>query len=114
MAGARLARLVRASDSLTDTLALWTGRGLAVEILRRVDGACPDPLVADALVLHDGARVQDRSVLMRCGDVVVATARSSVAADSPSLTPAVMTVLVSRGEPHARRGRHDARRPETV
>ncbi len=32
---------------MTDTLALWTGRGLAVEILRRIDGACPDPLVAD-------------------------------------------------------------------
>ena len=101
----RLARFVRASDSLTDTLALWTGRGLAVEILRRVDGACPDPLVAEALVLHDGARVQDRSVLMRCGDAVVATARSSVAADSPALTPAI------RKELHGGAGLGDLLRP---
>ena len=43
----RLARFVRASDSLTETLALWTGRGLTVEILRQVDDASPDPLVAD-------------------------------------------------------------------
>ena len=41
----RLARFVRASDSLTDTLATWTGRDVAVEILGRVDGARPDPLV---------------------------------------------------------------------
>ena len=41
----RLARFVRASDSLTDTLAAWTGRGLAVEVLNRVDGVCPGPLV---------------------------------------------------------------------
>ena len=89
----RLARFVQASDSLTDTLALWTGRGFTVEILRQVDDACPDPLVADALVLHDGARVQDRSVLMRCGDLVVAAARSRVAVDSPALTPAIRAEL---------------------
>jgi len=89
----RLARFVRASDSLTDTLATWTGRGLMVEILSRVDGACPDPLVADSLSLHDGARVQERTVLMRCGDAVVATARASVAVDSPALTPAIRTAL---------------------
>ena len=92
----RLARFVRAADSLTDTLAAWAGRGLVVEILSRVDGACPDPLIADSLSLHDGARVQERSVLMRCGDMVVATARSSVAADSAALTPAVRSAL--RGE----------------
>jgi chorismate-pyruvate lyase len=89
----RLARFVRASDSLTDTLALWTGRGLTVEILRQVDDACPDPLVAGARVLHDGARVQDRSVLMRCGDLVVAAARSLVATDSPALTPTIRKEL---------------------
>jgi chorismate-pyruvate lyase len=89
----RLARFVQASDSLTDTLALWTGRGVTVEILRQVDGACPGSLVADALGLPDGARVQERTVLMRCGDAVVATARSSVAADSATLTPAIRTAL---------------------
>jgi chorismate-pyruvate lyase len=93
----RLARFVRAADSLTDTLAAWTGRGLAVEIIDRVDGACPDPLVADALSLHDGARVQERSVLMRSGDAVVATARSSVAADSTALTPAIRHELRGGG-----------------
>ena len=97
----RLARFVRASDSLTDTLATWTGRGLAVEVMNRVDGVCPDPLVADSLALYDGARVQDRVVLMRCGDVVVAAARSWVAADSPALTPAV-------------RLGYDERRPEQL
>jgi chorismate-pyruvate lyase len=90
----RLARFVRASDSLTDTLAAWTGRGLAVEVMNRVDGVCPDPLVADSLALYDGARVQDRVVLMRCGDVVAA-ARSWVAVDSPALTPAVRKELRS-------------------
>ena len=30
----RLARFVRASDALSETLALWTGRGVTVEILR--------------------------------------------------------------------------------
>ncbi len=89
----RLARFVRASDALSETLALWTGRGLTVETLRQVDDASPDPLVADALALHDGARVQDRSVLMRCGDLVVAAARSLVAVDSPALTPAIRTEL---------------------
>ena len=59
----RLARFVRASDSLTDSLAVWTGQDLAVEIVHRVDGACPDPMVADSLALHDGARVQNG----RCG-----------------------------------------------
>ena len=93
----RLARFVRASDSLTDTLAVWTGRGLAVEIVNRVDGVCPDPLVADSLALYDGARVQDRTVLMRCGDLVVAAARSWVAADSPALTPAIRMELRDGG-----------------
>ena len=91
----RLIRFVRASDSMTDTLAAWTGRAPAVEIVNRVDGAWPDPMVADSLALHDGARVQDREVRMRCGDLVVATARSWVAADSPALTPAVRTALRS-------------------
>ena len=94
----RLARFVRASDALSDTLALWTGRGVTVEILRQVDGACPDPLVADALELHDGARVQDRSVLMRCGDLVVAAARSLVAVGSPALTAAIRTELQGLGD----------------
>jgi chorismate-pyruvate lyase len=85
----RLTRFVRAADSLTDTLAVWTGRGLDVEIVHRVDGACPDLVVADFLALHDGARVQEREVRMSCADVVVATARSWVAADSPALTPSV-------------------------
>lgn len=93
----RLARFVRASDSLTDTLAAWTGRGLAVEVMNRMDGVCPDPLVADSLALYDGARVQDRVVLMRCGDVIVAAARSWVAADSPALTPAIRNDLRSGG-----------------
>jgi chorismate-pyruvate lyase len=93
----RLARLVRACDSLTDTLTAWTGRGLAVEIVNRVDAAFPDPMVADSLALHDGARVQDREVRMRCGDLVVATARSWVAADSPALTPAIRTELRGDG-----------------
>ena len=94
----RLARFVGASDSLTDTLALWTGRGLTVEMLRQVDDACPDPLVADALELHAGARVQDRSVLMRCGDLVVAAARSLVAVESSALTPAIRTELQGLGD----------------
>jgi chorismate-pyruvate lyase len=89
----RLARFVRVSDSLIDTLAAWTGREPTVEILSRVDDTSPDPSVADALLLHDGARVQERTVLVRCGDAVVATARSSVAADSPALTPAIRTAL---------------------
>jgi chorismate-pyruvate lyase len=91
----RLARFVRASDSLTGTLAVWTGRGLCVEILGRMDGVCPDPLVGAALALPDGARVQDREVRMRCGDVVVATARSWVATSSPALTPRVRLALRS-------------------
>ena len=90
---ARLARFVRASESLTDTLAAWTGHGVIVDVLNRVDDACPDPMVADALLLHDGARVQDRAVVLRCGDLVVAAARSWVAAGSPALTPAVRTQL---------------------
>ena len=76
---------------------MWTGRGLAVEIVNRVDGVCPDPLVADSLALYDGARVQDRTVLMRCGDLVVAAARSWVAADSPALTPAIRMELHGGG-----------------
>jgi hypothetical protein len=51
------------------------------------------------------ARVQDRSVFMRCGDLVVATARASVAADSPALTPAI------RKEIHAGAGLGDLLRP---
>jgi chorismate-pyruvate lyase len=82
---------------LTDTLNAWTGRGLAVEIVNRVDAAFPDPMVADALALHDGARAQDREVRMRCGDLVVATARSWVAADSPALTPAIRRELRGDG-----------------
>ncbi len=89
----RLARFVRVSDSLSDTLATWTGGSLDVEILSRVDGACPAPLVAGSLSLHDGARVQERTVLMRCDDAVVAAARSSVAVDSPALPPAIRTEL---------------------
>ena len=89
----RLARFVRAADSLTDTLAAWTGRGLVVEIVNRVEGVRPDPLVAESLALHDGALVQDREVRMRCGEVVVAAARSWVAADSRALTPAVRNEL---------------------
>ena len=72
----RLARFLRASDSLTDTLALWTGGGAAVEILSSVDDACPGPLVTDALNLPAGARVRDRAELIRCGDVLVAATRS--------------------------------------
>ena len=72
--------------------------GVTVEILRQVDDACPDPLVADALELHDGARVQDRSVLMRCGDLVVAAARSLVAVGSPALTAAIRTELQGLGD----------------
>jgi chorismate-pyruvate lyase len=101
----RLARFVRASDALPDTLELWIGRGLTVDVLRQVDDACPDPLVADALVLQDGARVQDRSVLMRCGDLVVAAARSLVAVDSAALTPA------AREELHGGAGHGDLVRP---
>jgi len=89
----RLARVIRASDSLTDTRVAWTGRGLDVEIVRRVDGACPDPVVADSLALAEGARVQHREVRMWCGGGVLATARSWVAADSPALTPAVREEL---------------------
>lgn len=90
----RLARFVRASDCLTDTLAVWTGRGLSLEIVNRVDGVRPDPPVADVLALrHDDVRVQDRQVRMRCGAAVVAAARWRVAGDSPALTPAVRTQL---------------------
>ena len=62
----RLSRFVRAADSLTDTLATWTGHGVEVEIVRRVDRVFPDPVVAEHLDLHDGARVQEREVRMRC------------------------------------------------
>jgi hypothetical protein len=98
----RLVRFVRAADSLTDTLATWTGRALDVEIVHRADGACPDPVVVDFLALYDGARVQEREVRMRCRDnsgrdLVVATARSWVAADSPALTPAVRKDLRGGG-----------------
>ena len=83
----RLARFLRASDSLTDTLALWTGGGAAVEILSSVDDACPGPLVIEALNLPGGARVHDRAALIRCGDVLVAATRSW-AVHSPDLMPA--------------------------
>jgi chorismate-pyruvate lyase len=89
----RLARFVRAADSLTETLAVWTGRGVVVEIVDRVDGARPEPVVADMLALADGARVQRREVCMRSGDLVVAAARSWVAADSAALTPGLRTAL---------------------
>jgi hypothetical protein len=90
-------RLVRAADSLTDTLAAWTGHGVEVEIARRLDRVFPDPAVADALDLHDDARVQERHVRMRCTDLVVADARSWVALDSAALTPAVRLRLLADG-----------------
>ena len=93
----RLARFVRAADSLTDTLATWTGRGLEVEVVRRVDRVFPDAAVAEFLDLHPGARVQEREVRMRCADLAVADARSWVAVDSPALTPAVRLSLRSGG-----------------
>jgi chorismate-pyruvate lyase len=93
----RLARFVRAADSLTDSLATWTGRGVEVEVVRRVDRVFPDPTVAELLDLHAGARVQEREVRMRCADLVVADARSWVAVDSPALTPAVRLSLRSGG-----------------
>jgi len=93
----RLTRFVRAADSLTDTLATWTGRGVDLQIGRRVDRVFPDPAVAEILALHDGARVQQREVQMRCSDLVVAAARSWVAVDSPALTPAVRQSLRSGG-----------------
>jgi chorismate-pyruvate lyase len=85
----RLARFVRAADSLPDTLATWTGRGVDVEIVRCVDRVFPDATVAESLALHEGARVQEREVRMRCGELVVLHARSSVAVDSAAFTPAV-------------------------
>jgi chorismate-pyruvate lyase len=84
----RLCRFVRAADSLTDTLATWTGRGIEVQIVRRVDRVFPEPTLAERLDLHDDARVQEREVRIRCADVVLAEARSWVAVDSPALTPA--------------------------
>ena len=93
----RLARFVRAADSLTDTLATWTGRGLDVQIVRRVDRVFPDPAVAEILALHEGAWVQEREVRMRSAGLVVAEARSWVAVDSPALTPAVRLSLRSGG-----------------
>jgi chorismate-pyruvate lyase len=93
----RLTRFVRAADSLTDVLGTWTGRGVEVRMERRVDGVAPEPSVAGILDLHDGARVQEREVSMWCADLVVAEARSWVAADSPALTPAVRQSLRSGG-----------------
>ena len=93
----RLARFVRAADSLTDTLATWTGRGLDVQIVRRVDRVFPDPAVAEILALHEGAWVQEREVRMLSAGLVVAEARSWVAVDSPALTPAVRLSLRSGG-----------------
>lgn len=93
----RLARFVRAADSLTDTLATWTGRGLEVQIVRRDDRLFPDPAVAEFLALHEGARVQEREVRMHSGGRVVAEARSWVAVDSAALTPAVRLSLRSGG-----------------
>ena len=89
----RLCRFVRAADSLTDTLATWTGRGVEVQIVRRVDRVFPDPEVAERLDLHDGAHVQEREVRLRAGDLVLADARSWVAVDSAALTPAVRQSL---------------------
>ena len=93
----RLTRIVRAADSLVDTLAAWTGHGIAVEIVRRVDRVFPDPAVADELALHEGARVQERDVQMRCGELLVADARSWVAVDSAALTPRVCQQLRTGG-----------------
>jgi hypothetical protein len=103
----RLARFVRAADSLTDTLAVWTGRGVGVEIVRRIDRVFPEPAIAELLTLHDGARVQEREVRMRCADpriadprsadLVVADARSWVAVESPALTPAARRQLQEGG-----------------
>ena len=89
----RLARFMRAADSMTDTLAAWTGRGVAVEIVRRLDRVFPGPEVAEMLALHDDAWVQEREVLLRCADLVVASVRSWVAVDSAALTPAVRLAL---------------------
>ena len=38
-------------------------------------------------------------MLMRCGDLVVAAARSLVAVDSPALTPAIRTEFQGLGRP---------------
>ena len=93
----RLCRFVRAADSLTDTLATWTGRGIEVQIVRRVDRVFPEPTLAERLDLHDDARVQEREVRIRCADVVLAEARSWVAVESPALTPAARQSLRADG-----------------
>ena len=93
----RLCRFVRAADSLTDTLATWTGRGVEVQIVRRIDRVFPDPAVAERLDLHDDARVQERGVRLRSGDLVLADARYWVAVDSAALTPAVRQSLRAGG-----------------
>jgi len=85
----RLARFVRAADSLSDTLATWTGHGVEAEIVRRVDRVAPDPTVAEQLALYDGARVQERDLRLSSAGVVVACARTWVAVDSAALTPGV-------------------------
>jgi len=94
----RLARLVRAADSLTDALGIWTGRGVGVDSVRRLDQAFPTATVAEHLALHEGARVQDRHLLALCHAVVVAECRWWVAVDSAALTPAVRLGLRAGGD----------------
>ena len=94
----RLARLVRAADSLTDALGIWTGRGVGIDSVRRLDQAFPTANVAEHLALHDGARVQDRHLLALCQGVVVAECRWWVAVDSAALTPAVRLGLRAGGD----------------
>ena len=89
----RLARVVRATDSVTDALALWTGHGVGVETTRHVDRVFPESEVAESLALTDGTRVQERDVHLHCGGLVVASMRCWLAVDSAALTPAVRLAL---------------------
>jgi hypothetical protein len=89
----RLARFVRAADSLPDTLATWTGRAVGVQIARRVDRVFPQPAIVEYLALHDGARVQEREVAMSCAELVVVDARCWVAVDSAAFPPAARQQL---------------------
>lgn len=75
---ARLARCVRASDSLTNTLSLWTGH--AVTATARVLGtdAETERRVGLELDLPRGAVLQTREVVLRTPDHVVATAQVHV------------------------------------
>ena len=94
----RLARLVRAADSLTDALGIWTGRGVGTETVDRLDHAFPTLDVAEHLALHEDARVQERTVLAHSQAVVVAECRWRVAVDSAALTPAVRLGLRAGGD----------------